>query len=289
VLQQAYRLLSLQSALDKKKIARVFRLLNAASVDAILVKGWAAARRYPDSAIRPYGDIDLLVLDYEKAARLLKSPELNDCAVDLHKRFIEISDRANEELFSRSITLSLEGETIRLLADEDQLALSAIHLLKHGAWRPLWLCDVAAAIEHRSPHFAWELCFGRHKRKAGWITATIVLANQLLDADIGSVPIGSQVQQIPAWLKNNVLQQWATPFPLKQPPLSYSAPLADYLWRPIELLGAVRERWPNPILATVSLNGGFNAIPRFPYQIGNCVLRAGQFLMQLPARMNGTD
>jgi hypothetical protein len=285
VLHQAHRLLSLQSALDEQMIAKVFRLLNASSVDAIVVKGWAAARSYPESALRPYGDIDLLVLDYERATKVLQSPELNDCVVDLHKRFVEIDERINEELFARSIKFTLAGEEIRVLSAEDQLALIAIHLLKHGAWRPLWLCDVAAAVEHRSPQFAWDICLGKNQKRARWITAAIGLANQLLQAEIASIPIASQAVHIPKWLSDSVLQQWATPFPTKQPPISYTAPLADYLRRPVGLLGAIRERWPNPILATVSVNGDFNVLPRLPYQVGNCALRAGQFLLQLPERL----
>ena len=289
ILHQAYRLLSLQAALNEQKIARVFRLLREASVEAVVAKGWAAARSYPEAALRPYGDIDLLVSDYDRARDVLKAPELNDCSVDLHQRFTELEDRTTDDLFSRSILLTLDGEPVRVLGAEDQLALIAIHLLKHGAWRPLWLCDVAAAIEHRSPHFAWDICLGRNGKKAGWITAAIGLANRLLDADIDSVPVVSQAKRIPAWLSDNVLKQWATPYPVNQPPMSYSAPLAAYLRQPSGMIRALRERWPNPILATVSVNGEFNDLPRLPYQVGNCALRAGQFLSQLPQRLRNVE
>ena len=40
---------------------RVFRLLREKGIEAILAKGWAVARLYPDRVLRPYGDIDICV------------------------------------------------------------------------------------------------------------------------------------------------------------------------------------------------------------------------------------
>src|SRR5207245_10991443 len=43
VLHEAYRLQTLQSAIHEEKIKSVLRLLRGESIEAILVKGWAAA------------------------------------------------------------------------------------------------------------------------------------------------------------------------------------------------------------------------------------------------------
>jgi hypothetical protein len=43
------------------------------------------------------------------------------------------------------------------------------------------------------------------------------------------------------------------------------------------LPAALGQRWPNPILATVSVNGQFNSFPRLPYQLGNCLVRGVSF------------
>jgi len=94
-----------------------------------------------------------------------------------------------------------------------------------------------------------------------------------------------RAMQLPAWLIENILAQWATPFATNQPPTSHNAPMASYLRNPHGLLKDLRKRWPNPIIATISINGEFNDLPRLPYQLGNCVLRAGQFLLDLPARL----
>jgi hypothetical protein len=280
VLHQAYRLQALQSAIHEQRIEKLFRLLRQASVTAIVAKGWSAARLYPDSALRPYGDIDLLVhpSDLAVAEDVLSSPEAKDCWVDLHQAFDEIDDRDLDQLFGRSVLVSLNNEIIRVLSSEDHLALLCVHMLKHGAWRPLWLCDIGAAIESLSSDFAWDICLGTNERKAGWISSALGLANRLLQADISSAPIAGEARSLPSWLEENVLKQWSTPFAINQPPMNHTAPMASYLKNPSGVVRALKERWPNPILATISINGEFNDFPRFPYQLGNCVMRAAKFV-----------
>src|SRR2546421_8126775 len=125
VLRQAYRLQSLQSDIQEEQIERVFRLLRAASVDAILAKGWAAAAFYRNRDLRACGDIDIYVRppDFSMAQEVLSRPEANDCWVDLHKHFLEINDRNIDEIFARTAVVQLGHEQIRLLSPEDHLAL----------------------------------------------------------------------------------------------------------------------------------------------------------------------
>ena len=43
---------------------------------------------------------------------------------------------------------------------EDQLRQLCLHLLRHGACRPLWLCDVAVMLESLPGDFDWDRCLG---------------------------------------------------------------------------------------------------------------------------------
>jgi hypothetical protein len=52
-----------------------------------------------------------------------------------------------DELFARSRLVPLGDEQVRVLCDEDHLRILCLHLLRSGAWRPLWLCDVALLLE----------------------------------------------------------------------------------------------------------------------------------------------
>lgn len=280
VLHQAYRLQSLQSEIREQQIKKVFSLLRQAKVDAILAKGWASACTYVERVLRPYGDIDICVRPehFKLAGEVLSVPEANDCWVDLHKHFSEIDERSTDDLFARSRTVLLGEEQIRILSAEDQLALSSIHLLKHGAWRPLWLCDVGVAIESLPAKFDWDVCLGRNRTRARWIICAIGLAERLLGADTTNRP-AELVTQPPAWLIENVVKQWANPFAIDQPPMSHPIPMADLLRHPSGLMTGLRQRWPNPIIATISVNGEFNSLPRLPYQMANCLSRIGRLLL----------
>ena len=289
VLHQAYRLHVLQSAIHEEKITRIFHLLRESSVEPILVKGWAAASLYPERALRPYGDIDLCVRlsDYKTASAVLAGPAASGCWVDLHNGFSELKDRTIDELFERSRLVTLDDTHVRVLSSEDHLALLAIHLLKHGAWRPLWLCDIGAAIESLPTSFDWDICLGRDKRRAGWIACAVELAHRLLGARLPDLPLSVRNQKLPAWLIRNILKQWENPFAINQPPMSHPVPMMNHIHHPGGFWKALSDRWPNPIIATISINGKFNRTPRLPYQLGNCVSRLGRFLMHFPRESRG--
>ena len=279
VLREAFQLNSVQATLHEEKIKKVFKLLREASIEPLLGKGWLAARLYPVPPLRPYHDIDICVrpADFDRAQKILDSPAAADCWVDLHEEFSELRGRDIDELFARSRLMPLGDEEIRVLSDEDNLALLAIHLLKHGAYRSVWLCDIGAAVESLPADFDWEICLGRNRTRASWIICAIVLAHELLGARIETVPVAAQAKKAPAWLIESVLEQWATPLLIDEP-YTYPPPFAHYLKNPKGVLTGLRNRWPNPIKATVSINGRFNSLPRIPYQVGNCVLRAVQFV-----------
>jgi hypothetical protein len=283
LLHHAYRLQSLQSDIHEQKIEKVFRLCREVQLEAVLAKGWAAAGIYSTRALRPFGDIDICVRpeQFKLAEEVFNSPEAIDCWVDLHQQFSEIGDRTVAQLLARSTTVALGAEQIRILGLEDQFALSSIHLLKHGAWRPLWLCDVGVALESLPPTFSWDTCLGQNITRAKWIMCAIGLAKELLGADTEKVPENVNTQ-VPGWLVQNVLKQWERPFAINQPPMSHPVPMANVLRHPSQLPEGLRQRWPNPILATISVNGEFNNLPRLPYQLANCISRVGRLLFNSP-------
>ena len=282
LLRQAFQLNSVQAALHVEKIKKVFRLLRAASIEPLLGKGWLAATLYPAPPLRPYHDIDICVrpIDFNRAQKIIDSPEAADCWVDLHKEFSELRGRHADELFARSRLMPLGDEEIRVMSAEDHLALLAIHLLKHAAYRAVWLCDIGAAIESLPADFDWKVCLSRDQTRANWIVCAILLANELLGARIEGLPITANAKRLPAWLVESVLDQWANPV-LMDEVQSYPPPFAHYLKNPTGVLSGLRKRWPNPIKATISVNGRFNNLPRVPYQVGSCVLRAAQFATRL--------
>ncbi|MCA1593966.1 MAG: nucleotidyltransferase family protein [Acidobacteria bacterium] len=281
-LREVYRFQTLQSALHERHIERVFTLLDAAGVEAILIKGLASARLYTERGLRPYGDIDVCVPEaqFALASHALEGPEARGCWVDLHAGMGKSDGGSFEELAGRAVVLKVGGARVRVLAPEDHLRLVCVHLLRHGAWRPLWLCDAGAALEGRDAGFDWARLLGADKRRARWVECAVGLAHKLLDARVDDTPFASAAERLPRWLLPGVLKQWETPYPAMQAPMRHAAPMRAYLRRPSGVFGDLLNRWPNPIEATVSVSGPFNELPRWPFQVANCVTRASRLFRQ---------
>jgi hypothetical protein len=285
-LEQAYRLHALQSAIHERDIQNVLILLNRAGIDPVLVKGWAIARLYPESGLRPYGDIDLCVNPKQFAAgkAALSNDEINS-QVDLHEGFAKLDNRSWDELYARSQVLKIDRVEVRVLGPEDHLRALCFHFLREGAWRPLWLCDIAVAIESRPANFDWDLFMGLDPKRREWFACSIALAHHLLEADLAGVPEAIPNKRLPHWLVPAVLKAWEVRAMLHR----HSTPMTS-LWRsPAFTLTPknLRTHWPNAIEGTIGVNGPFNEMPRLPFQLGNCALRAVDYLRHLPSVLRG--
>lgn len=284
-LRQAYRYQSLQSALHHRNLKQVIPLLRSVGVDPLLVKGWAIARLYPELGMRPYSDLDLCVTPdhYARAEAVLKRPDILQCDVDLHVGFGKFYDKQTEDMFAHSELVKLDGLEVRVPSAEDHLRLLCVHLLRHGAVRPLWLCDIGLLLETRGDGFDWDRCLAGSRRQADWVACVIGLAHQLLGAKVEGTPIAERARNLPRWMVPAVLKEWGIPY-------AFPAQVAVYLRSPFRmwrgLLGELPRHWPNPIEATASVRGSFNDAPRLPFQLGHVVSRSAALLFQLPGMIS---
>ena len=281
VLREAYRFQALRAALRVREIAEAVRLLRSRGVEPLLIKGWAIARLYPDHGLRPPGDIDICVradqLETARGALRLASVAL---AVDLHSGAPAYGDRTVEELFARSELVEVGGTEVRIPGAPDHLRLLCLHLLSHGAWRPVWLCDVAAAIETRAPEFRWEDCLDGNPRHTQAVACVIGLAQRLLGADLTGTPLSEGGAKLPRWLVPALLRQWEQGLGASgQGPLANR--LTDLIRRPGGLRAELRLRWRNPIQASFELGAPFNGWPRLPFQLVATLRRAPAFVRQV--------
>jgi hypothetical protein len=274
-LRQAYRFQVLQALVQERDLEQVVSFLRVAGIEPLVAKGWATARLYPEPGLRPYGDIDLYIRpeDFCAAQTALRGAGAPLCPVDLHCGFPDLPDRSWGELFSRSRLVELQQTQVRILGPEDQLRLLALHFLRHGAWRPLWLCDIGAALEVLPAGFDWAYCLSGNRRQIQAVVCVLGLAYRLLGARLGDPELAQKAERLPGWLVPAVLRQWS-----KRYRRYAGLPLADRLRRPVGILGALRERWPNPIEATVSMAAEFDDLPRLPYQLSDCLVRLGRLI-----------
>jgi hypothetical protein len=279
-LEQAYRLHALQSVMHEREIESAVTTLRSAGVEPILVKGWAVARLYPEAGLRPYGDLDLCVpFAQHKAAKTALERDNRSHQVDLHPGFRTLDDKSWDELSSRSQLVKLDEFEVRVLCPEDHLRVLCFHFLREGGWRPLWLCDIAVALETRSLDFDWDLFGGVQGRRRKWFACAIALADRLLGANMDGIPERIRAGQLPSWFLPCVLKEWE----LRSMSDRHKTPMSAVWQRPAQVLGlkSLRAHWPNPVEATIGLRGPFNEMPRLPFQLGNCALRTVQFLRRM--------
>jgi hypothetical protein len=202
--------------------------------------------------------------------------------VDLHDGFNNLDHLSFEDVFARTQLVPLGDTQVRVPSPEDHLRILCLHMLRHGAWRPLWLCDIAIAVENRPSDFDWDRCLGQEPRWADWVACAIGLAHQLLGAHIDNTPIAPRAERLPGWLIRQVLKQWSVPVSEARGTNKHRAPMSTYRHNPARVLKDLHTRWPDPIEATISVGGPFNNLPRWPFQLGNCILRTARFATKLP-------
>lgn len=278
-LRQAYRVQTLQSALQEWEIEHVFALLRSAGVEPVLLKGWAAARLYTERGLRPPGDIDLCVRPelYGAAKGALHGPGRRGTAlVDLTHDASALCDAGGwDGLYARSLLVPLNNSRVRVLGREDHLRFLCLHLLRHGGYRPLWLCDIAAALEAAPRDYDWGVALGDTPVKRNWVACVLDLARGLLGARREDLSPEAGAARAPAWLTREVLRQWESPCAADHRPRE---PLAVTLRRPARALPALLDRWPDPISAAFGLRLPFDESPRLPRQLAFYLLRSIAFL-----------
>ncbi len=275
-LKHAYISQVLGEELQEKEIVQAFAVLRSAGIEPLLAKGWAVTRLYPGPGLRSSTDIDLCVREQERlrAKERLSDLVAQGCWLDLHTEFRPL-DRTVEELYLHSQSVSLGEANIRVLGPEDQLRLLCLHMLYHGVFRPVWLCDLGLALESLPSDFDWDYFLSGKHRNSDGVLCALVLAHRLLGASLPQdSPSALTERHLPGWLVPSVLEQWG-----KMEHYMYSLPMAFHFRHPKGLFKALHLRWPNPVQATTRVGGPFNELPRLPFQIAECFQRTGKFLV----------
>jgi hypothetical protein len=276
LLKQAYRYQTLLAALHEQQLIQVLTRLRSVGVKPLLIKGWAAARLYPEPGLRPYGDLDLFLCpeEHPAAAAALKDLVDQGCPVDLHVGVRPLSDRNSEEMDRRAGWVGVGDTEARTLSPEDQLRFLCQHLLDHGAWRPLWLCDVAAALDSRPAAFDWTYFLEGGRHRSDGIICALVLTHQLLGARLDDTPLARKCNDLPGWFVAAVVRRWGAGY-------HHREPLIHHLRQRTGVLESICRSWPDPITATVCVRAPFNGLPRLPFQIAFCLKRSAQIAMEL--------
>jgi len=244
---------------------QAFSLMRDASIEPVLIKGLAAARFYPEPGSRASIDMDLAVAadDFEAADKIARSATANGLAIDLHRELRHLDTVEWNDLFSNSQLLDVEGGNIRVLCEEDHLRVLIVHWLTDGGARRERLWDFYYCISGRSPDFNWDRFLNSvSKRRRRWLICTVGLAHHYLGLDLNDTPIRDEARNLPSWLIKALEKEWANETPFM--------PLETVIHDLKMFLKQIPRRLqPNPIWATVQLEGSFDAKTRVFYQLGS--------------------
>ncbi len=272
-LRQAYRLSHLSSELRRRELVAAVGALRAEGIDPLLIKGWAIARSYPEEPLRPHGDNDLCVRagQFEAARAVLARGSL---PADLHQGVPHAADDEANSIFERSREVDMDGAPIRIQCPEDRLRTLIFHFLDHGGSRPIWLCDIALAIEDGGSAFDWGLCLRGKPRERQWICAVVALASEVLGATIADDSNPRRARS-PRWLSSSVLDEWC----LRQADRSIALQksLGAHLGSVASFRRGLRYRWMSPLQATLALKAPIGCLPRLPLQLAAVLLRGVRF------------
>jgi len=256
-----YRYYLLRKRHGEDLIVKAFRGFRRAGIEPILIKGWAAARNYPEYKPRFFTDVDLAVsaADFEKSKAFVEKEGLG--GIDLHSELRHFDTLEWSRIVENSEVVDLDGEGIRILSAEDHLRVLSVHWLTNGGESRKRLWDIAYAVRNRPAGFDWSRCLDVVSlTRRQWIIATIGVAHKYLGLELDGLPFAEEAVDLPKWLTRCLEKEWSRNVELRtlHSQLRYPRSLMQQIWKRIP---------PNPIMATVDCEGDFDHGTRAGYQI----------------------
>lgn len=263
------RWLILRTKVFEEKIKTAFGLFRTNGIEPVLIKGWAAAKEYPEKYQRVFSDIDLCVApqNYEKSLKIIAAEEVKVLNIDLHCGLRHLDTLEWEDLFENSVPEFVDETEIRILRPEDHLRVLCVHWLTDGGAYRERLLDIYYLLENHSKSFDWERCLGKISQgRRDWIIKTIAVVHKYYPFDVSGLPFVGEMDQIPGWFIKTMEREWASETKL--------LPIHSLLNNRRELWKQIKKRFPpNAITATIDMEGPFDDSRRGFYQVGSIILR----------------
>lgn len=223
------------------QLADMLAPLRAAGIDPILLKGLAVARYYPVAGCRQLGDIDLLLppahldrasavvaeLGYRHQTRTRAGSSFSvttrgpEGAVDLRTHLWPLPDTDACAALRSDHRAAVNGVDVRVLPRDLEIRYLAVHAAKHGFARPIWLCDLAAAVEHGAD-LDWDRLAKGSRHIQSCILASLGLTSRLLGLELPP-DVQHRSEPVAAWIESQVLARWGGRVPIDTTYLTISA------------------------------------------------------------------
>lgn len=276
-IDDAHRWGVLQQLSQRATAAAVVSTFQRHGIEPIVIKGIAVARFYPEDRWRKFTDVDLAVSagDFERAKEVKLMAATGFQPIDLHKELRHLDTAPWADLLANSRTVNIEGTDIRFLREEDHLRIVCVHWLTDGGAYKHRLWDIYWSVKNRTADFDWDRCLNTvtHNRRK-WIVYAIGLANRYLDLSVDELPFAEEAKALPKWLIRSLEREWRSTTRLQ--------PLNLFKRDPIGLCRQIMKRLPpNPIQATIDMEGSLDASTRIHYQVGDILKRSANSIGRL--------
>ena len=275
------RLRQLNFKVHEYRLEKAWKRFENADFKPLLIKGWAAAQYYTDPFEREFNDIDLVIepRDFDRAEFFQNTYHGDNTAIDLHRGLRQLDTLLFDDLYKHSQIIECGQTEIRVLCPEDHLRVLCVHWLIDGGAKKEKLADIYYAVKNRSLEFDWDRCLNvvsQTRRK--WIVCTIALAGKYLGLNLADTPLALEDVEIPEWLLKALEKEWQSDVLLL--PVHYYLNDRKELWRQI------RKRIPpNPIQATIDMEGEFDNRTRLFYQMGDIFFRLKPSVKRIAKRL----
>ena len=186
-LREAYFYTAAENVRYLEYARRLFGACVDTGIEVIALRGIAFAESlYPDIALRPISDIDLLIHPEDRARLDILLEELGywridehphqwtnaSIVIDVHVDLVgadRIAARGRaahidmDAVWEASMPVIIAGIQTRMLSWVDTLLTCSLHVIKHSCDRMMWFADLAALLERRGVT-SWEMVTARARR-----------------------------------------------------------------------------------------------------------------------------
>jgi hypothetical protein len=180
-LESSYYTVAVHNTLLYEKLNNILNSFHEANIEIIILKGMDLAQTiYPDIALRPMYDIDILIhkkdfplveaklrgLGYMNSPSYPEDFHKDNMMVDVHWDLMNITrvkSRSKsyridiDEIWKGSRLIEISGQKARILSPEHYLMHLCLHLtLHHGLSGLIWFIDIARLIEYHKNEIDWN-------------------------------------------------------------------------------------------------------------------------------------
>ena len=202
------------------ELSKILHSLKDAGIEVIVLKGAALAEAvYGDIGLRPFGDVDFLVLEFDlqktkqkltehgyildEHVSPMKHNEKFGCDLNYvnNSNVFEIhwhiarktgSDRylkiEIDRMWKNARPARIADVDTFILSPEDLLFHLCIHLPKHRYNRLIWLCDIMEVIRHSNINWEYVLKNAKKYRAKAYMYYGLHFTDELLGCDGSGIP-----------------------------------------------------------------------------------------------------